>query len=113
MCGGLGLFGTITELTLQLTEHTNTHFSTWYLKDDTNLADDVEKMLQVSLCCVCFCMLGGWVGSGWCSYSCHEVAELVAGLASMMRRHIGVVRQRLRSFPSVGLELLGRRPITF
>lgn len=49
LCGGLGLFGTITELTLQLTETTNTHFSTWYLKDDTNLAEDVEKMLKVGL----------------------------------------------------------------
>ena len=47
LCGGLGLFGTITELTLQLTEYTNTHFFTWYLKDDTNIAEDVEKMLQV------------------------------------------------------------------
>jgi len=47
LCGGLGLFGTITELTLQLTEHTNTHFFTWYLKDDTNIAEDVEKMLAV------------------------------------------------------------------
>ena len=47
LCGGLGLFGTITELTLQLTESSNTHFFTWYLKDDTNIAEDVEKMLQV------------------------------------------------------------------
>lgn len=50
LCGGLGLFGTITELTLQLTEYTNTHFFTWYLKDDTNIAEDVEKMLQVWGC---------------------------------------------------------------
>lgn len=48
LCGGLGLFGTITELTLQLTEHSNTHFFTWYLKDDSNIAEDVEKMLKVS-----------------------------------------------------------------
>jgi hypothetical protein len=49
LCGGLGLFGTITELTLQLTQHTNTHFFTWYLKDDTNIAEDVEKMLKVGV----------------------------------------------------------------
>jgi FAD/FMN-containing dehydrogenase len=47
LCGGLGLLGTITELTLQLTQHSNTHFSTWYLKPDDNLADDVEAMLKV------------------------------------------------------------------
>jgi FAD/FMN-containing dehydrogenase len=47
LCGGLGLLGTITELTLQMTPTTNTHFSTWYLKPDDNLADDVEAMLKV------------------------------------------------------------------
>jgi hypothetical protein len=57
LCGGLGLFGTITEFTLQLTEHSNTHFFTWYLKDDSNIAEDVEKMLQVQ--CRCFC---GFIG---------------------------------------------------
>jgi FAD/FMN-containing dehydrogenase len=47
LCGGLGLLGTITEFTLQMTETTNTWFSTWYLKDDTNMAEDIDKMLQV------------------------------------------------------------------
>lgn len=47
LCGGLGLMGTITEITLQMNEWTNSRFFTWYLKDDTNLAEDVEKMLKV------------------------------------------------------------------
>lgn len=29
LCGGLGLLGTLTEFTLQMTEATNTHFTTW------------------------------------------------------------------------------------
>jgi len=29
LCGGLGLLGTLTEFTLQMTETTNTWFSTW------------------------------------------------------------------------------------
>jgi hypothetical protein len=41
--------GTITEITLQMNDWTNSHFSTWYLRDDTNLADDVEKMLKVGV----------------------------------------------------------------
>ncbi|WIA15659.1 hypothetical protein OEZ85_002285 [Tetradesmus obliquus] len=48
LCGGLGLLGTVTELTLQLTPSSNTHFSTWYLKPDDNLADDVEAMLKIT-----------------------------------------------------------------
>jgi hypothetical protein len=73
LCGGLGLFGTITELTLQLTETTNTHFFTWYLKDDTNLAEDVEKMLQVS--CYVGCLSGGrlcWDAAAWQEAGCVE-----------------------------------------
>lgn len=49
LCGGLGLLGTITEFTLQLTPTSKTRFFTWYLKDDTNLADDVEKVLKVRI----------------------------------------------------------------
>lgn len=48
LCGGLGLLGTLTEFTLQMTETTNTWFSTWYVKDDKNLAEDIDKMLAVS-----------------------------------------------------------------
>jgi FAD/FMN-containing dehydrogenase len=47
LCGGLGLLGTLTEFTLQLTETSKTHFFTWYLKDDANLADDIETLLKV------------------------------------------------------------------
>lgn len=50
LCGGIGLLGVITELSLQLTEPTNTRLSTWYIKDDANIADDVDKMLKVRAC---------------------------------------------------------------
>ncbi|WIA11663.1 hypothetical protein OEZ85_011764 [Tetradesmus obliquus] len=48
LCGGLGLLGTLTEFTLQLTETSKTHFFTAYLKDDDNLADDIEKLLKIT-----------------------------------------------------------------
>jgi FAD/FMN-containing dehydrogenase len=76
MCGGLGLLGTITEFTLQLTEHSNTHFFTWYLKDDTNIAEDVERMLKVGLGLV------GWV---------------VAAAVGRVRAWPGAHHQRTRS----------------
>jgi len=47
LCGGLGLLGVISEFNLQLTPTSNTRFSTWYLRDDANLAADVEEMLKV------------------------------------------------------------------
>jgi hypothetical protein len=47
LCGGVGLFGVITELVMQMTEPTNTHVSTWYVRDDADIANDVEKMLKV------------------------------------------------------------------
>jgi len=47
LCGGIGLLGAITEFNLQLTPTSNTKFSTWYLRDDTNLAADVAEMLKV------------------------------------------------------------------
>jgi hypothetical protein len=47
LCGGIGLFGVITEIKMQMTKQSNTHVSTWYVKDDDNIADDVEKMLKV------------------------------------------------------------------
>ena len=46
-CGGIGLLGSITEFTLAMTPTSNTLLSTWYLKEDTNLAEDIEKMLAV------------------------------------------------------------------
>jgi FAD/FMN-containing dehydrogenase len=48
LCGGIGLLGALTEITLQLTEHSNTLFSTKYIRDDANLATDVEEILKAS-----------------------------------------------------------------
>lgn len=47
-CGGIGLLGSITEFTLGMTPASNTLLSTWYLKEDTNLAEDIEKMLAIT-----------------------------------------------------------------
>lgn len=47
ICGGIGLLGVITELTLQLTPSTNTRLSTWLKVRDGNLVEDVEKLLKV------------------------------------------------------------------
>lgn len=46
-CGGMGLIGLITELEVQLTPPTHTKLITRYLSNDTNLVDDIEKMLKV------------------------------------------------------------------
>jgi hypothetical protein len=61
---GLGLTGIITEMTMQLTPPTNTKLITRYLANDTNLFEDIEKMLkargasaEAMLCCG-----SGWVG---------------------------------------------------
>lgn len=48
-CGGLGLLGSITEFTLQMTPLSTTLLSTWYLHEDTDLAADIDKMLAVGL----------------------------------------------------------------
>ncbi|KAI8472152.1 MAG: hypothetical protein J3K34DRAFT_415296 [Monoraphidium minutum] len=47
-CGGIGLLGSITEFNLEMTPTSNTLLSTWYLKPDTNLAEDIEKMLNIT-----------------------------------------------------------------
>eukprot|EP00879_Flechtneria_rotunda_P027898 GHRR01029945.1.p1 GENE.GHRR01029945.1~~GHRR01029945.1.p1 ORF type:complete len:293 (-),score=52.72 GHRR01029945.1:120-998(-) len=47
-CGGLGLLGVITELNLQMTPTTHTKLITRYLANDTDIVQDLEKMLQVS-----------------------------------------------------------------
>jgi hypothetical protein len=49
----MGLIGLITELELQLTPPTHTKLITRYLSPDTNLVQDIEKMLKVSDCCTC------------------------------------------------------------
>lgn len=48
ICGSIGLLGIVTEVTLQLTETTNTRLSTWYVRDDDNIFEDIEKMLQIT-----------------------------------------------------------------
>lgn len=48
LCGGIGLLGVLAEFRLQMTPTANSWFKTWYLKDDTNLAADIEAMLAVS-----------------------------------------------------------------
>lgn len=49
LCGGIGLLGVVAEITLQMRPTTNSWFKTWYLKDDKNLADDIEVMLKVCM----------------------------------------------------------------
>lgn len=49
ICGGLGVLGVITELTLQLQEPGKVYVKTNARVEDTQLADDVTKMLQVRL----------------------------------------------------------------
>lgn len=46
-CGGMGLIGLITELEIQMTPPTHTKLITRYLSKDTNIVDDIEKMLKV------------------------------------------------------------------
>lgn len=48
LCGDIGVFGVIAELTLQMTPTSNTYFNSWHLKDNANLAADIDKMLAVS-----------------------------------------------------------------
>lgn len=48
LCGGLGLLGSITEFTLEMTPTSNTRLSTWYLKEDTDIAGDIAKMLKIT-----------------------------------------------------------------
>lgn len=47
LCGGVGVLGAIAELTLQMTPLSATKISTWYVRDDGDLADDIERMLRV------------------------------------------------------------------
>lgn len=47
VCAGMGLLGIVTEMTIQLTPPTHTKLITRYLANDTNLVDDIEKMLKV------------------------------------------------------------------
>jgi FAD/FMN-containing dehydrogenase len=56
VCAGMGLLGIVTEMTIQLTPTTHTKLITRYLANDTNLVDDIEKMLKV---CVQGCSCRG------------------------------------------------------
>lgn len=47
-CGGMGLIGIITELEIQLTPPTHTKLITRYLSNDTDIVNDIAKMLKVA-----------------------------------------------------------------
>ena len=48
LCGGIGLFGAVTEFTLNMTPYSVTRMFTWYVKDDDDLINDVDKMLALT-----------------------------------------------------------------
>jgi FAD/FMN-containing dehydrogenase len=48
LCGGLGIVGVVTELTLALTEPTHTVATAARLVKDTDIVDDVMAMIKVS-----------------------------------------------------------------
>jgi hypothetical protein len=48
LCGGIGIVGVISELKLQMTPTSTTHVSTWYVKDDKDIANDINKMLAIT-----------------------------------------------------------------
>lgn len=49
LCGGIGLIGAVTEFKLQVTPSSNTLLSTWYIRNDDNIVEDINKMLSVGV----------------------------------------------------------------
>lgn len=47
LCGGIGVFGVVAELTLQMTPTSNTLVTTLPNQDDGDLVGDINKMLAV------------------------------------------------------------------